>query len=111
MMRRFGHSALLLAAAALTACSGGNAASRATGGASAAAQSVTVRSTDTMRFDPSTLTVRANTPVTITLDNGGAALVHDFVIDSPAIQLEAQPHAREWDRYVPIRHVPVLWLT
>ena len=47
-----------------------------------------------MRYAPTTLTVRANTPVNITLDNGGSALVHDFVIDSPAVKLEAQPHGR-----------------
>jgi len=27
-------------------------------------------------------------------DNSGSALVHDFVIDSPAFKIEAQPHAR-----------------
>ena len=94
MMRQFGLSVLLLAAAALTACSGGSAASKPSGSASAAAQSVTVKSNDTMRYDPATLTARANTPVNFTLDNGGSALVHDFVIDSPALKLEAQPHGR-----------------
>ena len=53
-----------------------------------------MKSTDQMRFEPATLTVRANTPVNITLDNSGAALVHDFVVDNPAVKIEAQPHAR-----------------
>jgi uncharacterized cupredoxin-like copper-binding protein len=47
-----------------------------------------------MRFEPATLTVRANTPVNITLDNSSSALIHDFVIDNPAIKIEARPHAR-----------------
>src|SRR5438067_5823138 len=94
MMRKFGLPALLVAAAALAACSGGGGASKPAGSASAVAQNVTVKSSDTMRFDPATLTVRANTPVNITLDNSGSALVHDFVIDSPAIKLEAQPAGR-----------------
>ena len=97
MLRRIELAGLLLSAALLAAC--GGAASRAAqapggGSATGSSQSVTLKSTDQMRFDPATLTVRANTPVNITLDNSGSALVHDFVIDSPAIKIEAQPHAR-----------------
>src|SRR5205809_924136 len=86
--------AILLAAVALVACGGSAGASKPTSSASAPAQNVTVKSSDAMRFDPSTLTVGANTPVNVTLDNSGAALVHDFVIDTPAFKLEAQPHGR-----------------
>jgi uncharacterized cupredoxin-like copper-binding protein len=43
---------------------------------------VTVKTSDQMRFEPATLAVRANTPVSLTLDNSGAALAHDFTIDT-----------------------------
>jgi len=97
MFRWIGLAGLLLSAVVLTACGGaarGAAQAPAGGSATGGSQSVTLKSTDQMRFDPATLTVRANTPVNITLDNSGSALIHDFVIDSPAIKLEAQPHAR-----------------
>jgi uncharacterized cupredoxin-like copper-binding protein len=97
MIRRAGFTVLLLGAALLAACSGagGGAAKPAgSGGAASSAQNVIVRSTDQMRFDPATLTVRANTPVTIIVDNSGSALIHDLVIDSPAIKIAAQAHSR-----------------
>src|SRR5581483_4756027 len=95
MMRQLGLGVALLAAVALVACRGGSSAGQPASGASGgSAQSVTVRSSDTMRFNPASLTVRANTPVTVTLDNGGAALIHDFVIDNPPVKIEAQPNGR-----------------
>ena len=96
MLRRIELAGLLLSAVVLTACVGAasGAAKAPSGGATGGSQSVTLKSTDQMRFDPATLTIRANTPVNITLDNSGSALIHDFVIDSPAIKIEAQPHAR-----------------
>jgi uncharacterized cupredoxin-like copper-binding protein len=100
MMRQIELAGLLLSAVALAACSGA-----ASGGAKAPAgasttsdrQSVTLKSTDQMRFEPATLTVRANVPVSLTLDNSGAALVHDFVIDDAGgrpVKIEAPPHGR-----------------
>jgi uncharacterized cupredoxin-like copper-binding protein len=68
---------LLLATVALVACGGSG--GRSEGAASAA--SVTIRGTDTMRFEPASVTVRANTPTTLTLDDRGAALVHDWTVD------------------------------
>src|SRR5215208_7181205 len=97
MMRRIELAGLLLGAVLLAACGGaarGAAQAPAGGSATGGGQSVTLKSTDQMRFDPATLTIRANTPVNITLDNSGSALVHDFVIDNPAVKLEAQPHGR-----------------
>jgi plastocyanin len=56
-----------------------------------ARQDVTIRSSITpteFRFDPSSLTLRANVPVRLTFDNhlrpdnSGGALVHDFTIDN-----------------------------
>jgi uncharacterized cupredoxin-like copper-binding protein len=100
MMRSIGFAVLLVSAVVLTAC-GGTAKGAATapqgGSAPGATQNVTVKSTDQMRFEPSTITVQANTPVHLTLDNSGAALVHDFVIDNAGgrqVRIEAQPHTR-----------------
>ena len=101
MVRQIGLGALLLGAVALAACGGGGAAgSKPAGGA----QSLTVKSADTMRFDPATLTARANSPVSLTLDNGGAALVHDFVIDNiggTRVHIEAQPNGRASGQFTP----------
>ena len=94
MMRRVGLGAALLGVVALAACGGGGAASKPASGGGGGGQALTVKSSDTMRFDPATLNIRANTPVTLTLDNSGAALVHDFVLDSPQVKVEAQPNGR-----------------
>jgi uncharacterized cupredoxin-like copper-binding protein len=105
MVRQIGLSALLLGAVALAACGGGQTgASKPAGGAPGGAQNVTVASTDQMRFNPMTLTLRANAPVTLTLDNSGAALVHDFVIDNiggQRVHVEAQPRARATGQFTP----------
>ena len=100
MMRRIELAALLLSAVVLVACGGAaSGAAKAPGAGSAAgsSQSVTLKSTDQMRFEPATLTVRANSPVNLTLDNSGGALIHDFVIDNAGgrpVKIEAQPHSR-----------------
>jgi uncharacterized cupredoxin-like copper-binding protein len=87
MMRQIGWAVLLLGSVALAACGGQAAASKPAGGTGAAggsgaAQSVTVKGVDPFKFDPETLTVRANTPVRITLDNSAANLDHNFVVDN-----------------------------
>ena len=100
MLRRIELAALLLSAAVLVACGGaasGAAKAPSAGSAAGSSQSVTLKSTDQMRFEPATLTVRANSPVNLTLDNSGAALIHDFVIDNAGgrpVKIEAQPHSR-----------------
>ena len=100
MLRRIELAGLLLSAVVLAACSGAaSGVPKAPGGGSTTggSQSVTLKSTDQMRFDPATLTVRANSPVSLTLDNSGAALIHDFVIDNAGgrpVKIEAQPHSR-----------------
>ena len=107
MMQRAGLTMPLLGAVMLAACSSGGAgAANPTGSAAAAgsAQNVTVRSTDQMRFDPPTLTVRANTPVSLTLDNSGAALIHDFTIDNlggQRVDIVAQPNSRGTGQFTP----------
>ena len=100
MLRRLELAALVLSAVVLAACSaatGGTARVTGGGGTAGGSQSVTMKSTDQMRFEPATLTVRANSPVSLTLDNSGAALIHDFTIDTPGgqrVHIVAQPHSR-----------------
>ena len=100
MMRRIELTVLVLSAVALMACgapTGGAAKATGGGGAAGGSQSVTVKSTDQMRFDPAALTVRANSPVSLTLDNSGAALIHDFTIDNlggQRVHIVAQPNSR-----------------
>ncbi len=48
---------------------------------SSAAQQLTVRGLDTMRFEPAQLTLKAGQPVQLTFENAGA-IVHDFTLTS-----------------------------
>src|SRR5262249_54006961 len=57
-------------------------------------QQLTVKSLDTMTFDPSTLSARAGQPIQLTLDNTAAKLQHDFDITegvAPPAKVTAQP--------------------
>jgi uncharacterized cupredoxin-like copper-binding protein len=94
MTRHIGLGALLLGAVALAACGGaGGGASKPAGGAA----TITMRGTDQMRFEPANITARANTPTTLTLDDSGTALVHDWTIDNlggQRVHLEVQPNNR-----------------
>src|SRR3954449_9863501 len=98
-MRRFLGSGLLLAATvALVSCgSPAGASSKSVSGAAPNAQAVTVKGNDQMKFDPTTITVKAGSPARVTLDDGGAALAHDFTIDDVGgkkFQVTAQPNGR-----------------
>jgi uncharacterized cupredoxin-like copper-binding protein len=101
MLRRLGLGVVVLATVAAVACGGrsGAAASKTTtgGGAAASTQDVTVKGTDQLRFQPATLTAKANTPIRLTLDDTGDALIHDFVIDNAGgkqVKIEAQPNSK-----------------
>jgi uncharacterized cupredoxin-like copper-binding protein len=99
MWRQLEFGALVLAAVAAVACSGGgSAASKTTSGSSGGApQNVTVKGTDALKFQPQTLTAKANQPIHVTLDDGGDALIHDFVIDNAGrkqFKIEAQPNGK-----------------
>ena len=91
-------AALALSASVVSACSGGAATAgskpAASGGASGG-NTVAVKSLDTMRFDPPSVTVRAGQPVRLTLDNSRQALLHDWTIDDldgRKVQVKASPN-------------------
>jgi uncharacterized cupredoxin-like copper-binding protein len=93
-------AALVAACLILTAC-----ASPAASSAGNTPQNITVQALDTMRFDPSTLTVKAGAPVHLTLNNSGA-LVHDWVIDNldgKRVQVEAAGGASASVDFTPTR--------
>ncbi len=94
MTRRIELVVLLLVAVMLAACSGGQAAASKP---AVSVQNVTVKTSDQMRFEPAALAVRANTPVSLTLDNSGSALLHDFTIDNVGgqqVHIQAQANGR-----------------
>jgi uncharacterized cupredoxin-like copper-binding protein len=83
---------LLLVTLALVACSPTPA--PAASAASAPPQQLTVKSMDTMMFDPSTLSAKAGQPIQLTLDNTSGKLQHDFDITdgvSQPVKITAQP--------------------
>ena len=105
-MRRFLVSGLFLAATvALVSCgSSAGASNKSTSGAAPNAQAVTVKGNDQMKFDPASITVKAGTPVRVTLDDGGTALAHDFTIDDidgKKFQVTAQPNGRANGEFTP----------
>lgn len=72
----------------LTACSSsanGSAARPAGAGSTAASQMVSIQASDSLKFDPSTLTVKAGQPVQLTLSNTGQ-MQHDWSLDQGAAQ-------------------------
>ena len=75
---------MAVCAGLLIACEGaGSAGSKlGAGGSNATGNTVTVKSTDAMRFEPANITVKAGQPVRLTLDNRTAQLIHDWTIDS-----------------------------
>jgi uncharacterized cupredoxin-like copper-binding protein len=95
MLPYVGLVVLLLGAVALAACGGGGGgASKPAGGGAA---TITMRGTDAMRFEPSSITARANTPTTLTLNDAGAALIHDWTVDNlggQKVQVVVQPNSQ-----------------
>jgi uncharacterized cupredoxin-like copper-binding protein len=103
MMRQSGLGLLVLGVVALGACSGGQGAASKPA-AAANAQSVTVKGTDQMRFEPSTITIRANAPVNLTVDDSGTVLEHDFTIDNiggQKVSVKAQPNGKATGQFTP----------
>jgi plastocyanin len=96
--------ALALAGALMLAACGGRSAGAANKPAAGPAQNVTVKGADTMRFDPATLTVKAGSPVHVTMNDAGASLPHDFTIDSVGgqkFQVKPQPNGQASGDFTP----------
>lgn len=99
---RMGIIAAVVLLPLVVACTGtpatsSPAAAPATGTSSASNQQLTVRSMDTLKFDPTTLSAKAGQPIQLTLDNSGSQLVHDFTIADGVpqpIKITAQPGQR-----------------
>lgn len=100
-MKRLGWIVALATAAIIgVACSGSEGAgavSTSSGVATAtdlgAVQQIALQAMDTMRFDPSSIAVRAGEPIQLTLINSGQ-VVHDFTLTDGVAQpvhIEAQP--------------------
>jgi uncharacterized cupredoxin-like copper-binding protein len=101
MLRQSGLCLLVLGVVALGACRSGQAAASKP---AASAQSVTVKGTDQMRFEPNTLTARANAPVSLTVDDSGTVLEHDFTIDDVGgqkVSVKAQPNGKASGQFTP----------
>lgn len=79
----------LTMALALTAC-GGDDGSSAEGGGEGGSDAVTVATTE-FAFDPDSITIDADTDVTIELDNSEGGVAHDFTIDEEDVQITAAP--------------------
>ncbi len=95
-MKRASLVSLVVLLPLLTACTAPSASNPASGAAAAsgATQQLAVKSVDTMKFDPATLTAKAGQPIQVTLDNSGGQLVHDFDITEGVpqpIKISAQP--------------------
>jgi nitrite reductase (NO-forming) len=76
---------LLLTACSSTTTATSSRAPQAGAAASAPAQMVSVRATDSLRFEPSSLTVNAGQPVQVTLTNAGQ-MQHDWSLTQGATQ-------------------------
>jgi plastocyanin len=66
---------------------------------------VMLKTLDTFRFDPDTITVSANTPVQLTLDNRDSALPHDIVIehlDGRRVDRDAPAHGQASVNFTPV---------
>src|SRR4051794_20445514 len=101
MVRQFGLSLLVFSLVALGACSGRQAAAVKPAGE---AQNLPIKGTDQMRFEPATLAVRANMPVTLNLDDSSTALAHDLTIDNiggQKVSVKAQPHGKATGQFTP----------
>jgi uncharacterized cupredoxin-like copper-binding protein len=95
MYRTFGLMAMTLIGTLVVACAGPSAAAPASSKPVSGPQAVDVRTTDALRFEPATITVKKGTPVRVTLTNN-TALEHDWVVDNldgKKVQLHAAPKA------------------
>ena len=103
MSRKACLAMLALIGSLLAACAGPSAAAPASNKPASSPQAVEVRSTDALRFEPATITVKKGTPVRVTLTNN-TALEHDWVVDNvdgKKIQAHAGPKASATVEFTP----------
>jgi nitrite reductase (NO-forming) len=96
LVKRASIASLVVLLPLYVACTA-TSANKPAGGAAApsgASQQLTIKSLDTMKFDPTTLTAKAGQPIQATLDNTGGQIAHDFDITEAVpqpIKISAQP--------------------
>jgi len=98
MNRARGLVALILLNSLIVAC-----AAPSPSGDKAATQRLTVKAADTLKFDPSTITVKQGTPVRLTLENSGV-LEHNWVVDSldgQQVEAHAKPNSTAAVEFTP----------
>lgn len=78
---------LLAATLGLAACGGGDDG----GGDAAQGGDVLTVATTEFEYDPSSMTIDADTDVALTLDNSGGAVEHDFIVEDQDVELTAAP--------------------
>ena len=103
MSRKFGLIVMTLIGTLVVACAGPSAAAPASNKPVSSPQAVEVKSTDSLRFEPATITVKKGTPVRVTLTNN-TALEHDWVVDNldgKKIQVHAAPKANATAEFTP----------
>jgi uncharacterized cupredoxin-like copper-binding protein len=103
MSRKFGLIVMTLIGTLVVACAGPSAAAPASNKSASSPQAVEVRTTDLLKFEPATITVKKGTPVRLTLTNG-SALEHDWVVDNldgKKIELHTGPKASATTEFTP----------
>lgn len=81
---------LLAATLGLAACGGGDDGGDGGGEAAASGDAITVQTTE-FEYDPASMTIPADTDVTVTLDNSEGAVEHDFTVEDTDDQVTAAP--------------------
>lgn len=102
MDRRLGLLAIGLIGVLTMACAGPSAAASSSKPTSST-QTVNIKTTDALKFDPATVTVKKGTPVHLTLANG-SVLEHDWVVDNldgKKIQVHTAPKTNATADFTP----------
>jgi plastocyanin len=99
MNRRLGLLVIALISTLIVACAGPSSAAK----PSSSTQAVDIKSLDTLKFDPATVTVKSGTPVRVTIINSGA-LEHDWVVDNldgKKLSADAKPKTNATAEFTP----------
>jgi|SwirhisoilCB2_FD_contig_31_32571159_length_1091_multi_4_in_0_out_0_3 uncharacterized cupredoxin-like copper-binding protein len=105
MHPKIGLLAIALISTLIMACAGTSAAGSSSSKPASSTQDITVKALDTLKFDPSTITVKSGTPVKLTVANSGA-LEHDWVVDDldgKKISIDAKPKTSPSSEFTPAK--------